>query len=157
MKVGIPVKGAMCHSTHRHRTSIEPRSERGRRPDLRASDADRERVVDDLRDHAADGRISTDELEDRIAAALDARTFGELDGLVADLPRRPGRRPSAAARRGFREHLRTYVMVMALLVAIWALTGMGYFWPIWPMLGWGIGVASHASAVRRPRRSRAFS
>ncbi|MBA3437053.1 MAG: XRE family transcriptional regulator, partial [Thermoleophilaceae bacterium] len=29
---------------------------------------------------------------------------------------------------------------MALLVAIWALTGEGYFWPVWPALGWGIGL-----------------
>jgi hypothetical protein len=31
---------------------------------------------------------------------------------------------------------------MALLLGIWALTGMGYFWPIWPMMGWGIGLAA---------------
>jgi hypothetical protein len=29
---------------------------------------------------------------------------------------------------------------MALLVAIWALTGMGYFWPVWPALGWGFAL-----------------
>ena len=40
---------------------------------------------------------------------------------------------------------------MALLVVIWALTGAGYFWPIWPMLGWGIGVLSHAAPVMRSR------
>ena len=27
---------------------------------------------------------------------------------------------------------------MALLIAIWAVTGAGYFWPVWPMLGWGV-------------------
>ena len=43
----------------------------------------------------------------------------------------------------------TYLAVSALLVAIWALTGAGYFWPIWPMLGWGVGVAGRQ--WRRPQ------
>jgi hypothetical protein len=39
------------------------------------------------------------------------------------------------------------VIVMAFLVVIWLLTSPGgYFWPIWPMLGWGIGLASHGLA-----------
>jgi hypothetical protein len=128
-------------------------------PEIRASDADRERVVQSLRDHGAAGRLSTEELEERIAAALDARTFGDLDRLLTDLPARPDPRRSEArreaARRGFREHLRSYVAVMALLVAIWALTGMGYFWPIWPMVGWGIGLWSHAACLPRRRRAAA--
>ena len=42
---------------------------------------------------------------------------------------------------------------MALLLAIWALTGAGYFWPVWPALGWGIGILMHASeAGVGPRR-----
>ena len=45
---------------------------------LRASDDDRERVVDELRRHAAEGRLSVDELEERIERALSARTRGEL-------------------------------------------------------------------------------
>jgi hypothetical protein len=116
----------------------------------RASDAERDAVVSDLRAHAGEGRLSVEELDQRIAAALAATTRAELAPLLDDLPRRP--RP-ARDRRDFQEHLRTYVMIMALLVAIWALTGMGYFWPVWPMLGWGIGVMSHASAVRGRRRS----
>jgi hypothetical protein len=123
--------------------------------DKRASDAERDSVVSDLRAHSAEGRLSVEELDQRIAAALAATTRAELAKLLDDLPRRP--RP-VTDRRDFQEHLRAYLMVMVLLVAIWALTGAGYFWPVWPMLGWGIGVASHASAVRgRPRRRRAFS
>jgi hypothetical protein len=39
-------------------------------------------------------------------------------------------------------------------VAIWALTGMGAFWPIWPALGWGIGIVSHGGAAyRTPHRA----
>jgi hypothetical protein len=45
--------------------------------------------------------------------------------------------------------------VQLLLIAIWALSGFGYFWVIWPMMGWGIGLVAHAScARRRPRGSR---
>jgi len=45
------------------------------------------------------------------------------------------------AKRDFRNHLSIYVMVNALLVVIWAVNGGGTFWPIWPIAGWGIGVA----------------
>jgi len=54
---------------------------------LRASDADRERAVDLLRGHAAVGRLTVDELDDRCSKAFAATTFGELDALLADLPR----------------------------------------------------------------------
>jgi len=47
-------------------------------------------------------------------------------------------------RRDFGAHLLAYVAVNALLVAIWAITGAGFFWPIFPIMGWGIGVAFHA-------------
>ena len=40
------------------------------------------------------------------------------------------------------------VLVCLGLIAIWALTGMGYFWPVWPILGWGIGVVSHRRSSR---------
>jgi hypothetical protein len=36
---------------------------------------------------------------------------------------------------------------MALLWVIWLITGAGYPWPVWPMLGWGIGVAGHQTRV----------
>jgi hypothetical protein len=48
------------------------------------------------------------------------------------------------ARRDFKTHVAVYVIVNLFLVAIWALSGGGYFWPIWVMLGWGIGVAFNA-------------
>jgi uncharacterized protein DUF1707/cell wall-active antibiotic response 4TMS protein YvqF len=54
--------------------------------DLRASDAERELLVDALRAHAADGRLTTDELEERSAAAYSATTRGELVALRRDLP-----------------------------------------------------------------------
>jgi hypothetical protein len=53
---------------------------------LRASDADREQTAERLRRASTEGRITADELEDRIHGALSARTYGELDVLVDDLP-----------------------------------------------------------------------
>lgn len=47
----------------------------------------------------------------------------------------------------FRAHLLAYVLINAFLVTIWALTGAGFIWPVFPMLGWGIGLAFHARDV----------
>jgi hypothetical protein len=53
---------------------------------IRISDADRERVTSRLREHYAEGRLSSDELDERITAALNAKTFGDLRHVMADLP-----------------------------------------------------------------------
>ncbi|MFE6741278.1 DUF1707 SHOCT-like domain-containing protein [Streptomyces tubercidicus] len=55
-------------------------------PELRASDADRERVAEILRDALAEGRLAMAEFEERLDAAYQARTYGELRPLTADLP-----------------------------------------------------------------------
>jgi nitroreductase len=126
--------------------------------ELRASDADRELIAERLRVAAGEGRLSADELEGRLEAAFSARTGVELEPLVADLPdpARPPRR--ARGRRGpDRDHLRAYIAVNAMLVAIWALTGGGYFWPIWPILGWGAGVLADGGRLGRPCRRRSFN
>ena len=69
-------------------------------PDIRATDADRERTADVLRTSAASGQLTVEELDERVAAAYEARTRGELEQLVedlgetrdrpADVPVRPG-------------------------------------------------------------------
>src|SRR5258707_6618712 len=53
---------------------------------IRVSDADRDRVTAQLRDHFAAGRITPGELDERLSAALNARTFGDLRRIMADLP-----------------------------------------------------------------------
>jgi Domain of unknown function (DUF1707) len=58
-------------------------------PDMRASHADRDRVVDALRVAAGEGRLSAEELDTRLESALSAQTFGELAELTADLPIAP--------------------------------------------------------------------
>jgi DNA-binding PadR family transcriptional regulator len=69
---------------------------------IRTSDADRERSIAALRDHYAEGRITCEELDERVTAALTARTFGDLRSVLADLPEpahapQRGRRPPPAA------------------------------------------------------------
>ena len=63
-----------------------------RRGTLRASDADRERIADRLRHATAEGRLVAEELEERLERTFAARTYGELDAVVADLPGSPARR-----------------------------------------------------------------
>ncbi|MGW2774646.1 DUF1707 SHOCT-like domain-containing protein [Streptomyces olivaceoviridis] len=55
-------------------------------PDLRASDADRDRVAGILRDALAEGRLDMGEFDERLEAAYKARTYGELAPLIRDLP-----------------------------------------------------------------------
>jgi hypothetical protein len=67
----------------------------------------------------------------------------------------PGLREQATIRlrkkSEFRAHLLAYVLCNAFLLTIWALTGAKFFWPAFPLLGWGIGVVFHAwDAYRRP-------
>lgn len=119
-------------------------------PSLRVSEADRDAVVDDLRTHAAAGRIDIDELDERVTAALAARTERDLAIITNDLPALPAARATsdAAQESGHgdqgekTEHhghgWAPYAAVMTLLVAIWLLSGAGHPWPLYPALGWGI-------------------
>jgi len=115
-------------------------------PDLRASDAERERAATALRDHYAAGRITSEELDERTDAAYAARTVGQLRTLLADLPPlpaappRPGHDPERErAKRRVLHRAGTWALLSVAMVAIWLATGAsGHFWPIWVMLGAGI-------------------
>ena len=115
---------------------------------IRSSDAEREQAVNQLREHAGAGRLSTDELAARVETALAARARGELEELFEDLPaERPPQRGRARAKvLGARIHAGAYLWASLAMIVIWLATGAGYFWPVWPMLGWGIGVVSHGRA-----------
>src|SRR3954470_18866927 len=124
---------------------------------LRASDADRERVAELLREHYGAGRLSDEDLSERVEAAYGARTTSELAALTADLP--SGHRSRRGRRRSrfetsVRTHLAVYLVVNVMLIGIWAASGGGYFWPIWPILGWGIGVGCHAAPLLARRGTR---
>ena len=115
---------------------------------VRVSDAEREQAVERLRLHAAEGRLDVEEFEQRVQAAFAAKTRHDLAGLERDLPV-PRTRPRE--REELREHLTVFLAVNAGLILIWALTGMGYFWPVWPLFGWGIGVLAHAAGGKGAR------
>ena len=50
-------------------------------------------------------------------------------------------------------HALAYVMVNLLLVAVWFVTGAGFFWPVFPLFGWGIGMASTRGTSCGPSRA----
>ncbi len=126
----------------------------------RAGDIDRQKTAECLGHALAQGYLALPEYEQRAQEAFQTQTTGELRELVADLPidriRRadPRRRAAkaAAARLGVRIHLGAYLAMAAIVLAAWAAvavtSGATYFWPIWPILGAGIGLVSHALAVR---------
>ena len=108
----------------------------------------------------AQGYLAIDEYEKRLQAVFAAHTTVELHQLVADLPlahlrRNDPRRQAArraAARRGILIHLAGYLAMVVIVLAVWLAVGLTagawYFWPIWPILGAGIGLLSHAIPVR---------
>ena len=102
-----------------------------------ASDPERERVAEALREHAAAGRLDTDELEERLGATYGARLRADLLPLLADLP------APAAPRPRTRPNIAPVIALAILLVAIWALTGAGYFWPIWPIGAVALSTMKH--------------
>jgi hypothetical protein len=69
---------------------------------------------------------------------IDTDVGGSLrDQAVASLKR----------KQAFKQMLVSYVLVNALLIVIWAASGAGYFWPVWVLGGWGIGLGFAAWAA----------
>jgi hypothetical protein len=109
---------------------------------LRVADADREQLIEELREHAVAGRLTSEELEERIGGAYGSSTRADLDALRADLPVSStsvklalGKRKGRLRRRLFQEAGGS-VGVSLLSVGIWLASGPSDgFWP-----GWVIGV-----------------
>ena len=105
-------------------------------------------MVQLLRHHFEEGRLSLTEYEERTEHAYGARVYADFDGLIDDLPvlagaPKPPSAPRQPAKSDFGQHLTVYLVVMGFLVLIWWFTSRGYFWPFWPMAGWGIAVVLH--------------
>jgi hypothetical protein len=144
------------------------------RSDLRISDEDRERTASEIREHFAAGRLTEEELDERVHAVYQARTAGELDRLRADLPRLPAtaaeqRAELVARRRDLQRRLLQQtggaLVPFAICAAIWIATGAsGSFWPIWILLvamvplvrnGWHLyGPAPELDRVERDLQQR---
>ncbi|MDL4776277.1 MULTISPECIES: DUF1707 SHOCT-like domain-containing protein [Thermomonosporaceae] len=141
-------------------------------PEMRASDADRDRVAASLREHCAQGRITTEELQERIEAVFEARTLGELDQVTADLPEEdlydhpfpvaqkgtasvPARRPSGGGieLRGSAAMWSAWAAVSGINLTIWlimALTGTLVFpWWLWIAGPWGVVLLVNTIRARR--------
>jgi hypothetical protein len=126
---------------------------------LRASDADRQRVADQLKAALDEGRLTLDEYDDRVRDAYAAKTYADLKGPLADLPAvAPESRsqlepiPAEIAQQHLRGATRKWVaatwgswistslIVTAIWFATWVASGVDhvpYFWPIWVIGPWG--------------------
>jgi Domain of unknown function (DUF1707) len=141
---------------------------------LRASDEQRERAAQEIREHFAAGRLSEDELDERVQAAYSARTEQDLQRLMADLPKLPAspaqQKAELVARR---RHLQRRLLqetgggaaLFVVCTVIWITSGAsGSFWPIWvalitliPLLrnGWRLyGPSPEFDRVERELNSR---
>ena len=130
-------------------------------PRIRASDADRDRVASLLREHHAAGRLTAEEFHERMDHALEAKTLGELDELMTDLPAidlyqlpdaslrrgptRPGQSllpadPGHASPARFTPGtvaMGAWAVVTSAMVAIWAVAavvGSGTWFPWWALI-----------------------
>jgi hypothetical protein len=111
---------------------------RGDGSSMRASDADRDRVLAELSQHFQAGRLTADELDERNGRALSARTLGELDALLSDLPalneQRPfGPTPATVKRGGFLRNAPPAALIAPALVVA------GVLALVLTVLGHGVG------------------
>jgi hypothetical protein len=140
-------------------------------PSIRASNADRERVAAIVSDAAAKGMLTLTEADERLGQVYAARYLSDLVPITADLPNggahlapvdpsaksaeRAAARQAVVRRVGM--YAGPYLGLVALLTTIWALSGAGYFWPVWPILFLGIGTfrqAAWGSGAHRDYRDR---
>jgi hypothetical protein len=132
---GRPLAPAEPSARPRARRYTEAISRTGH---LRASDADRDEIAERLRTAATEGRIGFDELEERLATTLGARTYADLEAVVADLP------PSTPARRRSvlpaspvaRVAIAVALAIPVLMAALVALTAVLSAWILWVLAGW---------------------
>jgi len=127
----------------------------GNDPDLRASDAERDAVANQLGQHFQDGRLDQAEFDERLGAALAAKTRRDLDSLLADLPKGSAGRPAGALGPGPRHSAQpvgtrghqALAVLVPLLVAVallggqfdgwqhaWPFAPFGFLWLIVPIL-----------------------
>ncbi len=147
----------MCHGRHLHHPSATARrpvqDDVTRDPALRASDREREDTATLLREHAAAGRLDVDELDERTGAAYAARTRGDLDALLRDLPGRLRRSTPAPSTEHGGHGWSVFIPVAILLIVIWAVTGAGAPWPLWVIGFWGLPLLLKAGPPRRRGRA----
>ena len=155
------------------------------REEMRAADTDRQRVADQLRAALDQGRLDLGEYDERLRDAYAAKTYADLDRLLADLPDTAPVMPAAPAviaeprRDGavglWLGHIwGPWAKAVAITTLIWAISSMAsgelvYYWPVWVAGPWGVvllfrtigGLAQgeprrHAALAEHRHRLRAY-
>ena len=144
---------------------------------MRASDRDRQQVVDRLRCALEDGRLTMEEYVDRMEAAYQAATYGDLAPLCSDLPVSPPAGPAADVRAtappvavfraGYLAGLPTvlkvlwvkWLVIVSVNVAVWTLVSgtsghLAYPWPVWVAGPFGAALFAASAGVTLFRRGR---
>jgi hypothetical protein len=111
-----------------------------RDPKVRASDADREAIAEILRTQHAEGRLDSEEMQERIDACYQAKTVGELDQLLDDLPR-PERAEHDRPRFGFPRRKKILLALVPILITIGVVSSLAggdghehhFFWLAIPL------------------------
>jgi hypothetical protein len=104
-------------------------------PDTLASDAERERVAEKLRAATAEGRLTAEELGERLDVVYSARTHGELERALDGLPKQAARRRPAHAARRLGAEAASLAVPVVVCILVWFFTGTdGDFWPKWVIL-----------------------
>ncbi|MEU4158777.1 DUF1707 domain-containing protein [Actinoplanes sp. NPDC026670] len=128
---------------------------------MRAGDGDREKVAEQLKQALDQGRLDLSEYDERVQKAYSAKTYGDLEGLLADLPgtvpvekaqvepRRSAAAPeSGDHRRPGRSPFPGILGVFLVCVVVWAMSSLGsgewhYFWPGWVLIPVVFGLVAH--------------
>jgi Domain of unknown function (DUF1707) len=104
--------------------------------DTLVADSDRSTAADEMRQHYDSGRLTLDEFESRLAEVHSARTRGDLEHALRQLPRSE---PPASLRlrdRRWSSLAIQYALVNVICILVWAFSGsQGGFWPKWVLLG----------------------
>ncbi|MEV4638276.1 DUF1707 domain-containing protein [Actinoplanes sp. NPDC049548] len=140
--------------------------------DMRVGDAERQAAADRLKVALEEGRLELNEYDERLQRAYAAKTYGELDGLTADLPGViPAQRAQVVPQpdreaplgtSGMEEMrkpsgppwLASYAGVVVVCVIVWALSSLAsgefiYFWPGWMLIPLVFGVIGRRASRRR--------
>jgi hypothetical protein len=132
------------------------------REEMRAGDSDRQAVADKLKLALDEGRLDLAEYDERLQQAYAAKTYGDLDGLLDDLPATSVTPRAATAPASTPapppEPRRTGQLVRATLggfggifivtTVIWLVSSLGsghfgYFWPVWTLIPMAFGLVGH--------------